>query len=261
MRDTEEAQFDEFVRTRSTALLRVAFLLTGHRQTAEDLVQEVLEQMCVRWSRINGTPEAYARKALVNRATNRWRRGRRPEAPLGDLDVELTNELNNTALLPNLNQPGGGFEGWLVPELRRTDEWCSLTGEDRFSDRGALHPVAASADWSIQVHTPNGHYVCLNTHQYGNEVRRPIYGIATADLPAPAARFGGSIAPSSPLAVRLRLPGGQGVIVAAENATLRYRGNDGPWRPVQGYVALLPDSATAVQVIRAGQPTATVELP
>jgi len=61
--------------------------------------------------------------------------------------------------------------------------------------------------------------------------------------------------------VRLRLPGGQGVIVAAENATLRYRGNDGPWRPVQGYVALLPDSATAVQVIRAGQPTATVELP
>ena len=88
MRDTEEAQFDEFVRTRSTALLRVAFLLTGHRHTAEDLVQEVLEQMCVRWSRINGTPEAYARKALVNRATNRWRRrGRRPEAPLGDLDV------------------------------------------------------------------------------------------------------------------------------------------------------------------------------
>lgn len=87
MRDTEEAEFDDFVRTRSKALLRVAFLLTGNRHTAEDLVQEVLEQMCVRWARIHGAPEAYARRALVNRSTNRWRRLiRRPEAPLGDLD-------------------------------------------------------------------------------------------------------------------------------------------------------------------------------
>ena len=182
---------------------------------------------------------------------------------LGNPGVPAGNpiEVSNITALPSLDRPGGGYEGWLVPELRRTDESCSLTGEDRFWDRGALHPVAASAQWSIQVHTPDGHYVCLNTHQFGNEVRQLIYGIATADLPAPAARFGGSIAPSSPLAVRLRLPGGQGVIVAAENATLRYRSNDGPWRPVRGYVALLPDSATAVQVIRAGHPTATVDLP
>jgi RNA polymerase sigma factor (sigma-70 family) len=33
-------------------------------------------------------PEAYARRALVNRSANRWRRrGRRPEAPLGSHDV------------------------------------------------------------------------------------------------------------------------------------------------------------------------------
>jgi RNA polymerase sigma-70 factor (sigma-E family) len=76
--------FDDFVRSRSTGLLRVAFLLTGDRHAAEDLLQEVLEQMYVRWRRIEGAPEAYARKALVNRATNRWRwRSRRPETPLG----------------------------------------------------------------------------------------------------------------------------------------------------------------------------------
>ena len=87
MRDTEKAEFDDFVRTRSKALLRAAYLLTGNRHIAEDLLQEVLEQMCVRWTRINGAPEAYARKALVNRSTNRWRRLiRRPEAPLGDRD-------------------------------------------------------------------------------------------------------------------------------------------------------------------------------
>jgi RNA polymerase sigma factor (sigma-70 family) len=37
---------------------------------------------------VAGSPEAYARRALVNRATNRWRRrGRRPEAPLAHHDV------------------------------------------------------------------------------------------------------------------------------------------------------------------------------
>ncbi|MCO8270017.1 SigE family RNA polymerase sigma factor [Actinoplanes sp. TRM 88003] len=75
--------FDDFVRSRSTGLLRVAYLLTGDRHAAEDLLQEVLEQMYVRWRRIHGAPEAYARRALVNRATNRWRsRARRPETPL-----------------------------------------------------------------------------------------------------------------------------------------------------------------------------------
>ena len=80
--------FDDFVRARTTGLLRVAYLLTGDRHAAEDLVQEVLEQMYVRWRRVAGSPEAYARRALVNRATNRWRRrGRRPEAPLAHHDV------------------------------------------------------------------------------------------------------------------------------------------------------------------------------
>ena len=80
--------FDDFVQSRSTGLLRIAYLLTGNRHSAEDLVQEVLEQMYVKWRRIDGMPEAYARRALVNRAANRWRRrGRRPEAPLEGHDV------------------------------------------------------------------------------------------------------------------------------------------------------------------------------
>jgi RNA polymerase sigma-70 factor (sigma-E family) len=72
---------------RSTALLRVAYLLTGDRHAAEDLLQDVLEQIYVKWSRIHGAPEAYARRALVNRATNRWRlRSRRPETALAHHD-------------------------------------------------------------------------------------------------------------------------------------------------------------------------------
>ena len=89
--------FDEFVRARSTGLLRVAYLLTGERGAAEDLVQEVLEQMYVHWRRIRGAPEAYARRALVNRATNRWRR-RKPEAELRGVEVSEPDHSDGVAV-------------------------------------------------------------------------------------------------------------------------------------------------------------------
>lgn len=88
MPDRRRAGFDDFVRMRTTTLLRVAYLLTGDRHAAEDLLQDVLEQIYVKWSRIDSAPEAYARRALVNRASNRWRlRARRPEAALAHHDT------------------------------------------------------------------------------------------------------------------------------------------------------------------------------
>lgn len=99
MRDVRGAEFDDFVRTRSVSLLRVAYLLTGDRHAAEDLLQEVLEQVFVRWRRVRTTPEAYARRALVNRAANRWRRrSRRPESALGDLDPATPDATDGVAL-------------------------------------------------------------------------------------------------------------------------------------------------------------------
>ncbi|MFU8854125.1 SigE family RNA polymerase sigma factor [Micromonospora sp. SL1-18] len=77
--------FDEFVRSRSAALLRSAYLLTTDRHAAEDLLQEVLERLYAKWWRARAAPDTYARKILVNRAIDRWRlRGRRPEATLTD---------------------------------------------------------------------------------------------------------------------------------------------------------------------------------
>ena len=86
MRD--EGGFTDFVHDRSTALLRTAVLLVGgDRGHAEDLLQGVLERMYARWGRIEGPPEAYARRALAHAAVNRWRtRRRRPELPLLDPD-------------------------------------------------------------------------------------------------------------------------------------------------------------------------------
>jgi RNA polymerase sigma-70 factor (sigma-E family) len=71
---TERGDFEEFVRGRSTGLLRTAYLLTGDRGHAEDLLQGVLERMSRRWSSIAESREGYARRALVNASTNRWRR-------------------------------------------------------------------------------------------------------------------------------------------------------------------------------------------
>lgn len=95
--------FEEFVRSRSGALVRFGFLLTGDRGVAEDLLQEVLAALYLRWRRTDA-PEAYARKALVNRATNHWRRRRRrPEAPLPEhLDVAVpdpTDRVGGDALV------------------------------------------------------------------------------------------------------------------------------------------------------------------
>jgi RNA polymerase sigma-70 factor (sigma-E family) len=75
----EQDEFASFVRARSTALLRTAHLLTGDRGHAEDLLQQALERLARHWRRIDGDPEAYVRRTLVNLATDRWRlRARRP---------------------------------------------------------------------------------------------------------------------------------------------------------------------------------------
>ncbi|HEX5495128.1 MAG TPA: SigE family RNA polymerase sigma factor, partial [Mycobacteriales bacterium] len=77
------ADFDEFVRSRSARLLRAALAMTGDRQAAEDLVQDVMAKVYVRWATIRTSPDAYARKVLAHAVTDRWRwRGRRAETPL-----------------------------------------------------------------------------------------------------------------------------------------------------------------------------------
>jgi RNA polymerase sigma-70 factor (sigma-E family) len=77
------AQFEEFVRTRSVALGRIAYLLTGHRHDAEDLLQTALARAATRWQRLDD-PEAYVRRVLYTQAVSGWRaRLRRPAERLG----------------------------------------------------------------------------------------------------------------------------------------------------------------------------------
>jgi RNA polymerase sigma-70 factor (sigma-E family) len=68
--------FEEYVAARRAALLRTAYLLTGHREDAEDLVQVALVKVVPKWSRIEDDPEPYDRTVLVHESVSRWRRRR-----------------------------------------------------------------------------------------------------------------------------------------------------------------------------------------
>lgn len=82
-------EFEAFVQARSAALARAAYLLTGDRHRAEDLLQDTLAQVADRWPTPAraGDPEAYVRRVLYSRAVVAWRRRRwREVLHPGDLD-------------------------------------------------------------------------------------------------------------------------------------------------------------------------------
>lgn len=66
--------FDDFVATRSAALLRTAYLLTRDHALAEDLLQTALSKAWFAWKRIDTHPEAYVRRILVTTYASWWRR-------------------------------------------------------------------------------------------------------------------------------------------------------------------------------------------
>jgi RNA polymerase sigma-70 factor, ECF subfamily len=68
--------FDEFYRDRYQRAVRLAVILTGSAAAAEDAVQDVMAEVCKKWARIDryDNPDAWLRRALVNRAISRHRR-------------------------------------------------------------------------------------------------------------------------------------------------------------------------------------------
>jgi DNA-directed RNA polymerase specialized sigma24 family protein len=59
----------------SITCVRMATLLTGDRDAAEDLVQASLLKLYRAWSRIDtsGEPDAYLRRIIVNTSRSWWR--------------------------------------------------------------------------------------------------------------------------------------------------------------------------------------------
>jgi len=83
--------FNQFVRFSGQPLLRAAYLLSGDRAQAEDLVQEALVKAHRQWTRTGmaAHPEAYVRKIVVNEYVS-WRRRRASGEIVGLVLVEET---------------------------------------------------------------------------------------------------------------------------------------------------------------------------
>ncbi len=74
---TDRESFTQWAGGRQVALLRTAVLLTGDHHRAEDLVQEALTKVALRWRWLaDGYPEAYARQIMVRDNISWWRRNR-----------------------------------------------------------------------------------------------------------------------------------------------------------------------------------------
>src|SRR5262245_65599353 len=73
----EREEFTRWARARQRHLLRVALLLTDDVSRAEDLVQEALTQVAMRWRKLrDSSPDAYARKVIYHGNVSWWRRSR-----------------------------------------------------------------------------------------------------------------------------------------------------------------------------------------
>lgn len=79
--------FDEWVAARGDALFRLAYLLTGNRADAGDVVHDALARALPRWSRVRESedPDAYVWRSVVTSLTSRWQRHRRGRAPVAEV--------------------------------------------------------------------------------------------------------------------------------------------------------------------------------
>lgn len=76
-----EREFARFVREHTSSLLRTAFLLTGDRVAAEELVQDTLVRLYPKWDLVVAAdaPLAYVRRSVANAFVNHTRRASRRE--------------------------------------------------------------------------------------------------------------------------------------------------------------------------------------
>ncbi len=94
--EEQDEAFADFVRSSASPLARTAYLLTGNRAAAEDLVQDTLLRLYKRKSWLLGAdvPLAYARRTLSNQFINDRRRKSSgeivvAEVPLVDVEPDF----------------------------------------------------------------------------------------------------------------------------------------------------------------------------
>jgi RNA polymerase sigma-70 factor (sigma-E family) len=91
--DAAREEFRDYVVAAGPALLRTAYLMTGNRSEAEDLVQTALAKTYLAWHRIRDREaiDGYVRRVMLNSRTSRWRKARHERTV--PLDHHLAEDL------------------------------------------------------------------------------------------------------------------------------------------------------------------------
>jgi RNA polymerase sigma-70 factor (sigma-E family) len=140
MRDT--AEFEEYVAMRWSACFRTAYLMTGDRGMAEDLVQTALSTCFVAWPKLRAreAADAYVRKAMLNTFLS-WRRR------------TSWGREHATEVLPD--RPGVDNSARIDEQHRLRDALAQLPPRQRavvvmrFYDDLGVHDVAAAMGCSV----------------------------------------------------------------------------------------------------------------
>jgi RNA polymerase sigma-70 factor (sigma-E family) len=108
-RGTKRSQFEQFIESHGTGLVRLAYNICGDRERAEDAAQEASVAVYMKWSRLDD-PLAYARRVAVNATHDDWRRSSRQDrigaalrqvpapAPVSPQQLVLEHDALTTAL-------------------------------------------------------------------------------------------------------------------------------------------------------------------
>lgn len=170
-------------------------------------------------------------------------------------NVELAGEAPQTG-------PTWGFGGpFLRIPLSDQDAARGPVDDDLDAARSAVHEATRNAygsggsgPWAILGRTSYGRSVVVLSNQLDDDPARLLMFLdgKLSDE--------GVVTPTAVLPVQIHLPDGQGWVVAAYGADLRYRSAGGSWQPAHHDAALLPDAATEVEVAQRGHAPVTVTL-
>jgi hypothetical protein len=140
------------------------------------------------------------------------------------------------------------------PALDERGPW-DLAAQIDFTDRYGYRITPPADTWYIRGATADRRRFVVQTLTGTDDRIRLLLSLGS---PRPV--LVGLPDPAAPLPVQVRLPDGQGVVVAARPGRLRYRAGPGTWLPVAGDAALLPAAASEVEVTRPGRQAARVRL-
>lgn len=92
----DDSEFERWASARYRGLLHVAYLLTGDRDSAQDLVQTALVKTHLAWRRVEQSPDAYVRRVMVTTRTDWWRRQSWREVATADVPDRPSPEDRST---------------------------------------------------------------------------------------------------------------------------------------------------------------------